>query len=290
MKLTAGMVGTGRMAEVLGEAFSHAPEPLLRFRFFLGRDPARTKALSRSLGGEALGFGEALPRVDLLWIAVSDHALQEVAEGLAKATWLEGLPKLVIHGSGVSGLEALQAFRNKAIPLGVLHPLFSLQPKMGLEGRVFVLTGDPEARGLLEPLVRSVGALPRFVKGLEPALYHCAASMLANGTTALYAAGLELLQRASGGVLGTKEAGLLMAASLEALNRGDPAEVLTGPVQRGDRETVARHLASLQAQSPEQQQLYRALMRFALSLAARGGLAEGIGRDLSILLEQEEGL
>ncbi len=287
MKLTAGLVGTGRMAEVLGEAFSKASDPLLGFGFIVGRDRTRTEALVQSLGGEALAFGDALPRVDLLWIAVSDDALEEVTEALAQTTWPQGLPKLVIHGSGVRGLEVLQAFRNKGVPLGVMHPLFSLQSGMSMEGRVFVLSGDPQARGLLEPLLRSVGAHPRFVKALEPALYHCAASMLANGTTALFAAGLELLQKASGGALGVEEARLLMAASLEALAKGDPAEALTGPVQRGDLETVARHLGSLQAQSPEQQRLYRALMCFALSLAVRGGLPEGTQRDLSLLLEQD---
>jgi predicted short-subunit dehydrogenase-like oxidoreductase (DUF2520 family) len=288
MNLTAGLVGTGRMAEVLGKSFSQAPNPLLSLRFIVGRNPERTKELSRDLGGEPLGFFEPLPPVDLLWIAVRDDALEEVAESLASASWPEGFPKLVIHGSGARGIQSLRAFGEKGVALGVLHPLFSLQPGMGMEGRVFVLSGDPEARGFLEPLVRSVGARPRFVKDLQSSLYHCAASLLANGTTALFAAGLELLQKASGGVLGAEEGKLLMYASLEALDRGDPAEVLTGPMQRGDLETVARHLASLESQSREQRQLYRALMSFALSLAISAGLGEGIQRDFKLLLRSEE--
>ncbi len=287
MNLTAGMIGTGRMAEVLGKAFSWDPKGLLRFRFFMGRDRQRTKDLSSVLGADALSFGDPLPRVDLLWIAVRDDALEEVADGLARASWPEGPPKLVIHGSGAKGVEALKSFRNMGVPLGVLHPLFSLQVGMGMKGRLFILTGDPEARGLLEPLVRSIGARPRYIKNLNPALYHCAASMLANGTTALYAGGVELLQKASAGALGKEEAVLLMRASLEALEQGEPEEVLTGPVQRGDLETVASHLASLEGQTGEQQKLYRALMGYALSLAAQGGLPEGLRRDLELMLEWE---
>ncbi|HHI79929.1 MAG TPA: DUF2520 domain-containing protein [Planctomycetes bacterium] len=287
MRWTAGIVGTGRMAEVLGKALVLAPDPMLRIRFLMGRDPGRTAELGEALGAEALALGEDPPGVDLLLIAVRDDALEEVCGGLARAPWTRGVPKLVFHGSGSRGLEVLEDFRARGSVLGVLHPLFSLQPGMEMKDRIFVLSGDREARALLESLVRSLGGLPRYVPDLDPALYHCAASMLANGATALYAAGLELLQEASGGALGKEEAKRLMRASLEALDQGEAARVLTGPVQRGDLETVARHLESLEKHSPQQQRLYRALMGFALSLAARGGLAEGLCRDLALLLEEE---
>jgi predicted short-subunit dehydrogenase-like oxidoreductase (DUF2520 family) len=56
------------------------------------------------------------------------------------------------------------------------------------------------------------------------------------------------------------------AANLEA----GPAAALTGPVRRGDVETVVAHLGAL---GPEDRELYLLLAREALRLAREAGLA-----------------
>ncbi|MBK5188088.1 MAG: DUF2520 domain-containing protein, partial [Gemmatimonadaceae bacterium] len=62
----------------------------------------------------------------------------------------------------------------------------------------------------------------------------------------------------------------LLGAAAENVSALEPAAALTGPVARGDVETVRAHLDAL-ADVPEILALYRALSREALPLAAAGG-------------------
>jgi len=59
---------------------------------------------------------------------------------------------------------------------------------------------------------------------------------------------------------------------------------LTGPVKRGDAETVTRHLASVQ-DVPGVAAVYQALSHRALAIAARGGLPEAEQRAVAAALE-----
>jgi len=56
----------------------------------------------------------------------------------------------------------------------------------------------------------------------------------------------------------------LMAGALENVRAGGPQAALTGPVARGDVETIRRHLDVLRGADAE---LYRTLSRAALELA-----------------------
>jgi predicted short-subunit dehydrogenase-like oxidoreductase (DUF2520 family) len=72
--------------------------------------------------------------------------------------------------------------------------------------------------------------------------------------------------------------------NLDAL--GIPA-ALTGPVERGDRETVAAHLAAL-ASAPDANETYRTLSRRAVALAEeKGGISKDEGEALRALLRDE---
>jgi predicted short-subunit dehydrogenase-like oxidoreductase (DUF2520 family) len=66
----------------------------------------------------------------------------------------------------------------------------------------------------------------------------------------------------------------LMRHSLENALESGPAEALTGPIARGDAQTVAGHLKALQAESPAAVPLYRMLSLKALQLAIERGLPE----------------
>ncbi len=71
--------------------------------------------------------------------------------------------------------------------------------------------------------------------------------------------------------------GPLLGAALDnALRLGDAA--LTGPVARGDADTVAGHLAALRAAAPEALPAYLALARLTADRALASRDAAGAGR------------
>jgi predicted short-subunit dehydrogenase-like oxidoreductase (DUF2520 family) len=103
-------------------------------------------------------------------------------------------------------------------------------------------------------------------------VYHAAAVFASNYLVALAGLAVELLE-----TIGWSEpdavAGLvpLMEGALAEVARNGPTGALTGPIRRGDVETVTRHLEAL-ASRPRVADLYRMLGQIALEIAARAGL------------------
>ena len=105
--------------------------------------------------------------------------------------------------------------------------------------------------------------------GVQVSAYHAAAAIASNYTVVLVAAAVELLGEVG---IGREQATEAMVALVDGTlanvrERGVEA-ALTGPIRRGDRVTVERHLAAL-ADRPELDALYRALARRAVDLARR---------------------
>jgi predicted short-subunit dehydrogenase-like oxidoreductase (DUF2520 family) len=91
------------------------------------------------------------------------------------------------------------------------------------------------------------------------------ASLLAVGEAMLSAIGIDEPRR----VLGPLAAGTVANAG----ERG-AAEILTGPVVRGERDTIARHLDALAATSPQLAEDYARIARVVVDAATRARRVE----------------
>jgi predicted short-subunit dehydrogenase-like oxidoreductase (DUF2520 family) len=111
-----------------------------------------------------------------------------------------------------------------------------------------------------------LGARVLRLEGVDRAGYHAAAVFASNYLVALHAAAAEafavagLPPEAAAPALSP-----LTARAADNVARLPLAEALTGPLARGDRQTIERHLRALEA-SPQLSSLYRALGRQLLSL------------------------
>jgi predicted short-subunit dehydrogenase-like oxidoreductase (DUF2520 family) len=131
-------------------------------------------------------------------------------------------------------------------------------------------------------LVRAIGGRELALRPGTKADYHLAATLVSNGSLALF----ELARRHFERAIRRPRAGraafaALLAATAANLARADPRAALTGPLARGDLESVRGHLARLQR--PAERALYRALSRVLLELAAPR-LAPARRRSLAQLL------
>jgi predicted short-subunit dehydrogenase-like oxidoreductase (DUF2520 family) len=196
--------------------------------------------------------GGAAEGVDLLVIATPDAAIAEVAQGVRPVP-----ATVVAHLSGAVGLDVLAPHPRRAS----LHPLVPLpNPLTGaarLRGAWFAVAGDPMAQQVVE----AVGGRPLAVAEADRALYHAAAVIASNHLVAL----LGQVERVAGAAGVPLAAYLDLArAAVDDVAQLGPAAALTGPVARGDWETVGRHLAAL---APEERPAYEALAQLAARLA-----------------------
>ncbi len=192
---------------------------------------------------------------DLVVIATPDDTVASVAAAIRPSAEV-----VVAHLAGSLTLEVLAPHPRRAS----VHPLVALpSAEVGavrLQGAWFAVAGDPMATAV----VRALGGRAVEVPDEHRAVYHAAAVIASNHLVAL----LGQVERVA------RPAGVPLAAYLD-LVRGTvenvaalgPAAALTGPVSRGDWDTVARHLAALE---PVERPAYQVMARLAARLAASG--------------------
>jgi predicted short-subunit dehydrogenase-like oxidoreductase (DUF2520 family) len=170
-----------------------------------------------------------------------------------------------------------------------MHPLASFASAgspPALTNAALVLTGDAAAVNAAKRLGRAIGMAPIVVQGLDPAAYHAAAALVANGAAALAASATALLDAAG---VASKDHGRLLGPLLRSVGENvlvlGPWGALTGPVRRGDVAAIKRHLPHADAAGVGE--LYRALGRAQVPLATRLAEApEGALEELVAVLRQ----
>lgn len=186
--------------------------------------------------------------VDLLLITTPDPDIAGVAAAVAPG---EGC--VVAHAAGALGLDVLAPHPRRAS----IHPLRSLATTTSdLSGAWFAVAGDALAGTVVADLE---GQLVE-VADADRTAYHAAAVMASNHLVALLGA-VERVAAEAGVPL---EAYLdLVRSTVDNVAALGPAGALTGPVARGDWDTIARHVAAIPA--PERP-AYEALSAAALSV------------------------
>ena len=278
-ELTFSLAGAGRVGSSLAHwtGAAGARAVAVGYRSSAGR----AGELAAELGAVATPLAElATGGQDLLLVAVADPALPEVARRLAARPQA----RVVLHTSGAVGAAVLSPLAGADRQLGSVHPLKAFPRVLARPEEAhrvfFALDGDPEARALGERLVAAWGGVAGTVPGELRTLYHLAAWLSAGGVTTLLATAARVADRAGlppevvGGYLGLAR-GALAAAEAAVAAGGGPAEVITGPVARGDDETLARQLAALEEKLPELLPLVAVLGRATLDrLGERGPLSD----------------
>ena len=213
---------------------------------------------------------EACRGAEVALLCVPDAAIPEACESIAEA-----VPPLrfVGHTSGATGLDALEAATARGAEAFSLHPLQTVPDgDASLTGAPCAIAGaSPGATEAARALALGLGMRPFEVPEESRAAYHAAASIASNFLVALEESATELLERA--GVEDGREllAPLVLRTAANWAERG--GEALTGPIARGDEETVRRHLEALRETSPELVEMYEALAKRTRELARQGASA-----------------
>jgi predicted short-subunit dehydrogenase-like oxidoreductase (DUF2520 family) len=207
---------------------------------------------------------------------VPDPAVAEVAAALPPAA----SGSAAVHLSGALGLTPLRAARQRGWRAGSLHPLQSFAAERDPDAfrgiAIAVDASDPELLSTLEDLALALGGTPHHVADAARARYHAAAVLASNYVVALVAVAADLLvevgwgREAATAALAPLVRGVADNLAIEGL----PA-ALTGPIARGDAETVRWHLAGL---ADRHARVYRIVGLAALDLAREAGLDEQAAR------------
>ncbi len=258
------IVGPGRLGSALARALHGAGYRIEEIVYRRGgRSPAAARRLAREIRGMAVSFERARLSATLIWLCVADSDLAACAAALATRAW-KG--KVVLHTSGALPSEVLGPLRAAGAAVGSAHPMMSFVrgAETPLMGVVFALEGDTPALRPARHIVAALGGRAVTIRREAKPLYHAFGAFTSPLLIATLAAG-ERVAAAAG--LSAKQARAAVGPILEQtlrnyLARG-AAAAFSGPLVRGDVETVRRHLQALRA-VPEAREAYVALVNSAL--------------------------
>ena len=218
---------------------------------------------------------ELCDATDLVFITTPDAVIGQVA---ASVTWRLG--QGVVHCCGSRSQELLQPAARQGAVTGAFHPY---QTFAGLEstediasrlsGVAFAVAGQDWLEAFLRKMARDLGGHSVSISDADRPLYHASAVLACGYLVALLQATIELWQ-----AMGFSEREAVDAlypisqATLENLARTGADTSLTGPVVRGDIDTLRSHLDALSERLPELVPLYGALTSASLGMAARRGV------------------
>lgn len=224
---------------------------------------AGVTVVARARRVDALLKARALRDAQVLFLAVPDGALEEVAASLAARFPKHLEPPVVAHLAGARGLDALHHLEGRA-HIASFHPLASLNGREPIPaGTLIAWDASRAADGRrLAALARRLELTPARITDKDRVRYHAGAVVAGNLPVALLAWGTRLLTDAGVPEPAARRAlaRLLLSQAENALAEPLP-RALTGPVARGDVNTLRRHLALLDAEEPALAGLYRALSR-----------------------------
>lgn len=248
------ILGAGRAGRALARACHAAGISLvgLHGRSTTPDDPDRV-----SVGA----IPESIRDAEIVLVTVRDMQLDEALGALREAPLAESA--VILHASGATEPEGLEALRADGHACGTFHPLVPLADASAgaemLRGAYIGIDGDTAAIACARTLATALGARAvRIPPGRKP-LYHAAAVISANFVTALAVLASQLF-RESGLSPADAEGATRALIRVAAANveRGDFTSALTGPAARGEVGTVVRHLEAL-AEHPREARIYREL-------------------------------
>jgi predicted short-subunit dehydrogenase-like oxidoreductase (DUF2520 family) len=266
------IVGPGRLGLALAQALADANYRLDEIVFRRSVSGKKTghsseqnaRKLARRYGSRAIEFGKAQFAADVVWLCIADGSIASVARSISGHVRWKG--KVVFHSSGALSSRELLSLREAGAFVASVHPMMSFVHH-GAEATFevpFALEGDAKALRVAKSIVRDLGGESLLISAANKPLYHAFGAFL----SPLIVANLALAER-----IGIKAgvpkdfvrqaiAPILATTVFNYITLGS-AGAFSGPIVRGDVETVRKNLAALK-KVPDAEAVYRALARSAL--------------------------
>lgn len=291
-RLGIGIISAGRVGTVLGAALRASGHAIVGIH--APSQASAERAENLLTGIPLLSVEQIIERSELVLLAVPDNALIPLIERIA-ADGMASAGQLFVHTSGSHGAGVFEPLTaTGAIGLAI-HPAMTFTglslDMQRLSGTSFAVTGPAPFIPIAQALVVEIGGEPVHIAEADRRLYHTALAHAANHLVTIVGQSQQML--ASIGVEDPAHylAPLVRAALDNALAAGESA--LTGPVARGDTETVSAHLEALKEYAEQENardiaDSYAQLVKSTAKRAHNRGLLhdEQLGRIKHILGKQ----
>ncbi len=293
MKPSFAIVGCGKVGTVLGKFLAAA-----------GYRPAGLASKSLSSAEKAAQIigtdyfnqipWEITKKADVVFITTPDNAIADTCNSIAENDGF-GKDAVVLHCSGVLPSTILSSAKKGGASVGSMHPLQSFASaeieQNPFQDIIISVEGDAAAVNAAGKIATDLGATCLTIQTEAKTLYHASAAVASNYLVTLLDLALRLIE-ASGisGPDAIKVLKPLIEGTLANVERVGVIKALTGPIVRGDVETVEKHIQEIGSKKPELLSLYKTLGFHTIDIASAGGtLSEEVTQKLKNILRPQGG-
>jgi predicted short-subunit dehydrogenase-like oxidoreductase (DUF2520 family) len=261
-KLSMTIVGPGSLGGALAIAFKAAGYQVQEVVY--RSDRKRALEVARRARSNAVTFNNAIFSGDVVWICVADDAIGETAAAMTDRSKWKG--KYVFHASGALSSDELRALKRKGASVASVHPMMSFVRSANPSFRqvAFAVEGDASAKKVAAQIAKSLGGFSFELKKEDKPLYHALGAF----ASPLFIAHLSAVEKIGRKLrLEPEQTRRIIAPILQQTLRNylehGPSAAFSGPLKRGDVQTIGRHLEALELVS-EVDEIYRALAKVAV--------------------------
>jgi predicted short-subunit dehydrogenase-like oxidoreductase (DUF2520 family) len=256
------IVGPGNLGTALAISLQRAGFPISAL---VGRKSSmrKARALAKQIRSHATSETARLD-ADVIWFCVPDSEIAQAAQSWAISS--RGKGGVALHSSGALSSEDLAVLRRKGFAVASVHPLMTFVPgsRPALAGVPFAIEGDPGAARVARRIVGDLGGRSYPIRKQDKAAYHAWGTFASPLFTALLATTEQV-----GAAAEVKSAEVrrrmipILRQTLANYAQYGAAGAFSGPIIRGDINTVKKHLRALRG-VPAASEVYIALARAAL--------------------------
>lgn len=273
-KQRVAIIGAGNVGSIFAKAFHQHGYQLVGIG-------SKTMMSAEKLANQfdvvaTIRVAEITKYADVVVIATPDRYIPTVVEEIAQEGGFRA-GQFVLHTAGGLSNEALCAAHDVGTFTGCIHPLQSFADRERdinlLVGTYFALGGHEEAVKLGAQIVHDFGGVSFILKDVDRPIYHAGASIVSNYLVTLLHWAMKNYENIG---LSPKQ-GLaallpLVEGTIKNIQELGPMAALTGPVSRGDHNTITAHLNAMK--NWDEQQMYIALARYTAGIALEKGTVD----------------
>ncbi|MBW1941147.1 MAG: DUF2520 domain-containing protein, partial [Deltaproteobacteria bacterium] len=273
MKSSFAVAGCGKVGTALGKILTRKG---YRLTGLSCKNASSAQKATRILGTNHFSTiaWEITKDANIVFITTPDGVIEETCSNIAQNN---GFSKntVVLHCSGALPSTILSSAKTCGAFTGSMHPLQSFADSKTdgnpFAGIVVSVEGEDKAVNTAREIVKDLGADFAGIKTESKVLYHAAAVTASNYLVTLLDLAFNLIKEA--GIAGKDAFKILkplVEGTLDNIEKVGIPAALTGPIARGDIETVTRHLDENRQKKPELLSLYQTLGLHTIDIALSG--------------------
>ncbi|PAB61120.1 Rossmann-like and DUF2520 domain-containing protein [Anaeromicrobium sediminis] len=284
-----GFIGAGKVGTAFGMYLKSKGFNI--FGYYSKTLESAEKAASLTNSKVSTELNELIKNIDIIFITTTDDKIQQVCNGLVEKNLLSK-GQIIVHMSGAHSSRILEKAKLKACFVYSLHPLQSFaQVEKAVEDlneTVFSIEGDEEKIEIIESILKGTGNKYFKLNSEQKSLYHATACVVSNYLVTLMDYGLSIFE--SIGIDKMEGYGALfplIEGTINNIHNLGTEKALTGPIARGDIETIKSHISSFKKINKDSLEIYKLMGLKTVDLAQKGKLKDNQKiKDLKKILKE----